>query len=75
MFDALPCDNGGLPARITGYLFFIIMSSSVRSAPRSGGLCTLDQRVAFHEVQAAGLSPSPVRCHFHQRVFVPRSDC
>ncbi len=71
MFDALPCGNGGLPARITGY---IIMSSSVRPASRSGGLFAPDQRVAFHEVQAAGLSPSPVRCHSHQRVFVPRDD-
>jgi hypothetical protein len=34
----------------------------------------LDERVAFHVVSSAGLSPSPVRCSSLLRVFVPRDD-
>ena len=71
IFDALPSGNGGLPARITGYL----NRGSVRPASQSDELyVSADQRVAFHAIPYARLSPSPARYYGHQHVFVPRND-
>jgi len=39
-----------------------------------GDFCCLDERVAFHVVSSAGLSPSPARWSSLLRVFVPRDD-
>ena len=70
IFDALPSGNGGLPARITGYL----NRGRVRPASQSDELYIPDQRVAFHEIPFAGLSPSPALYYGYQHVFVPRDD-
>jgi hypothetical protein len=70
IFDALPFDNGGLPARITDYL----NRYSVRPASQSDELDVSDQRVAFHAIPYARLSPSPARYFRYQHVFVPRDD-
>ena len=70
IFDALPSGNGGLPARITGYL----NRGRVRPASQSDELLVPDQRVALHAIPFAGLSPSPALYYGYQHVFVPHDD-
>jgi hypothetical protein len=65
-FDALPSDNGGLPAGATGHVAgepdgFCRMHG-VGPASRSGGLQCAEPEGGFHVARDAGLTLSPVRC-------------
>ncbi len=59
-FDALSCGNGGLPARISGFLWQEAFVPHRGPSPLYESL--LDQRGAFHMISGVGLSPFPTRC-------------